>query len=317
MNWSGVRNFLIAILIAANLFLLYNILRQNMTRSFLSGDEIGTAAALLSERGLRVDEDTVPARRFSSDVFESRYSEAYFADAASALCGSERESLAMQPDGSNLILMKNGSEVLFGSGFVFRWYRSSNSEDSAYTDIEPENFAAARTLGTEIGTAKMKTLSALAEGFFNCRLENESALAAEIMDGFTDTRTGFSYLLARQTISGYPVFGHSAVCAFDGETLVYAAGVWYFADVNGSYDCELYDQVNILFTDLSEMTEEIQNGGSPEVESISACYAVYWNTERTAINFVPAWQIEHKGADTIVYNAANNTRYLRTEKKPA
>ena len=64
MNWSSVKNLLIAILVAANLFLVYNIARQDRTRGYIDENEVSGAVELLAERGLEVHSDSKKKEKF-------------------------------------------------------------------------------------------------------------------------------------------------------------------------------------------------------------------------------------------------------------
>ena len=98
MNWSTVKNLLIAMLVAANIFLIYNISVQNRNKSYLDEKEVADAVGILASRGLEVDAEAIPLRRISASVCESFYPTDYFSVAAEALSGSPRTSAMMLPD---------------------------------------------------------------------------------------------------------------------------------------------------------------------------------------------------------------------------
>lgn len=314
MNWSTVKNLLIAILIAANLFLLYQILMQDRSRSYIDADEVADAISLLATRGLTVPPEGVPLAKFDSPVYESIYSDKYYYEVAEALSGSKSTPAQMLPDGSFSIAMENGDLVQLDSEFDFSIEKAGISDSSAYTDITAEAFVLLSDSGEEIPSSRMKALKRKATDFLTCRASDDSSLSAEIIDGFYDSASGHSLLLARQSISGCRIYSHYAVLVFDDEELLCASGRWYFAPIDASYTAELYDQVNILFTDLKTLRADDDEAETlPAVTAMSACYAVYWNADKTALYFIPAWQIEHSGGAVIVYNAANSTVYSRNE----
>ena len=70
MNWSSVKNLLIAILLAANLFLIFNIIRQDRTGNYISDEEIAGAVEVLAERGLVVPKSSIPKKKFKAAVWE-------------------------------------------------------------------------------------------------------------------------------------------------------------------------------------------------------------------------------------------------------
>ncbi len=342
MNWSKVKNLLIVMLIAANLFLLWQIAAQTRSRSYIAPDEIADACALLGERGLLVSEAIVPTKRFVSDIYESEYTgDSYFTDTAYLLSGIEYKHPLYMPDGGFLFTSEDGSRIEFDSEFGFSYIKNSNSLTKAYTDVGTENFDARKNSGKEVSASQRTRLEELTLGFLSrgIRTDEGTPFGITVTDAFADPDSGIVYCKAIQTLNGYPVWAHEAVCTFSGETLLAASGRWYFRPLKEkSYTTELADQINILFTDLTtvknDLAEAAGESGIPfplestgaadipahmepgasaswRVTSLSACYTLYWNADKTALFFIPAWQINHVNGETIVYNAANSTIYQR------
>lgn len=330
MNWSSVKNLLIMILVAANLFLVFNIIRQDRTRNYISDEEIKSAVVLLSERGLIVPRSAVPEKKFKAAVYESLYSDEYFTEAAQAMTNSERELILSLPNGSFSITAKNGETVDFDTEFGFVYSKYSTSDTAAYTDITADNFGTYKAEGEAMSGGRLKALSKKAEAFLNSGAFSDNALRAEVYDGYYDADTGYSVLLAVQSVNGYNIYSHNAVCVFSNDTLIFAQGRWYFAPLNEDYTTELRDQINILFEDLSALKTVVlldsqsENGVWPEnipeaseeidleipaVKSVNSCYVIYWGADKTALYFIPAWQVDHINGLTIVYNATNSTIY--------
>lgn len=331
MNWSSVKNLLIAILVAANLFLIFNIVRQDRTRGYISDGELRDAIELLGERGFSVLEAAVPTKRFKAPVYESQYDDEYYTEVATTLSGSEREMLYTMPNGGISISTKNGIWLEFDNGFDFRYSKFDISNSAAYTEITADTFANAAAAGSVLTASRMKSISSAVSDFL-CRLQpKDSPLSAKTVGAFTDS-SGRTFVLAEQYLDGYKVYSHYAVCVFEDTKLIFAHGRWYFSDIGKSYSTELCDQVNILFTDMTFLKSNVanamlENGGEnadssssltdsesenivlPSVSSVTACYAAYWNSDKTALYFIPAWQIDHIDSLTIVYNAANATVY--------
>ena len=335
MNWSSVKNLLIAILVAANLFLVFNIVRQDRTRAYISESELHDAIELLDARGYSVSADTVPMKKFKAPVFESRYGDEYYTDVAEALAASEREMLFTLPSGGISISTKNGAWMEFDNEFDFRYSAFDNPNTAAYTEITADTFAGKSGSEGTLGTAKMKSLSSSATNFL-CKLQDsDSELSAKITGGFIGS-DGYTYILAEQYLGEYKVYSHYAVCVFEGDKLIFAHGRWYFSKTNEDYSTELCDQINILFSDMATLKSMSASAytaeddgeavsGAPNtsadaqeiklsaVSAITPCYAVYWNSNKTALYFIPAWQIDHIDSLTIVYNATNATVYSSTK----
>ncbi len=329
MNWSSVKNLLIAILIAANLFLVFNIVRQDRTRGYISEGEIRDAAELLDERGFSVPLDIIPTKKFKAPVYESHYGDEYYTEVATALSGSEREMLYTLPNGGISISTQSGAFIEFDNEFDFRYSEFDIPGSAAYTEITADTFAAASREGAALGNTRMRSLSSAASAFLTKQQTNDSQLTAEIVGAFTDA-DGRTFVLAEQYLAGYKLYSHYAVCVFEDSELIFAHGRWYFSDVDKDYNTELCDQINILFTDMTTLRASLagtsptdgegdnaqpskdsysKNITLPAVSAVTPCYVVYWNSNKTALYFIPAWQIDHIDSLTIVYNATNGTVY--------
>ena len=338
MNWSSVKNLLIAILIAANVFMLYNIAKQDRTRNYIDDGEIAGAVELLSERGLVISADVIPTRMFRARVWESAYSDSYHANVAQTLTGSA-VPLFLQSDSSLSGISESGASVTFDAEFGFTYFTAGNSGSASYTDITAETFENALSSGAEVPASRMRSLKRAAREFLTPSLPDDSPLDADIVGAYYDSAADLTYLLAEQTLDGHRIFSHTAVLIFSGDTLTGAQGRWYFAGLSESYTTPLQDQVTILFTDIgvlrAAMTPEdyeltplpLPASDAPEgsvsdaddirtevtVESMANGYIIYWNADKSELYFIPAWQIVHKDAETIVYNAANGMVYSKIQ----
>ena len=319
MNWTSVKNMLILMLVAANMFLLYNISVQRRSRSYIDEDEVINAVSLLDDRGLSVDVSCVPLSRFDADIYESVYGEDYFNRTAELLSGSKRQNATIIPNGI-LIVTENGASFEFDSSLGFVYTKNSTISASAYTDINADNFDEYAGIYDKPGKSQTSELERIVTGFLSAGYGSESLFDIRIDGCIQDPNSGNYYIKASQLLDGLSVYGHGAVCAVSGGELVAAWGHWYFFDFDTSYNSDLYDQVNILFLDLetlegrreSEAAGQSSEEPLPGVVSVDACFATYWNAEKTALYFIPAWQIGHTDGTLIVYNAANNTEYLST-----
>ncbi len=330
MNWSSIKNYMIAILLLANLFLVYNIVRQDRTRNYISDEEISDAVELLSERGLIVPRSSIPTKKFKANVYESLYNDEYYITAAQALTDSPRDLLLSLPDGGFSITAKNGETVEFDTEFGFIYSKYDTFDDLAYTDITADNFSEYAIGWEELSGARLKSLSDTATDFLDSRVPSDYLLSARVTEGYYDPISGYFFILAEQCVNGYEVYSHYAICVFSDSELVYSKGRWYFAPFDENYNTELQDQINILFANLTALeaeastafegeTDGIQEGTNakdmtekyeiPAVKTVSSCYVIYWSADRTALYFTPAWQIEHINGLTVVYNATNSTIY--------
>ena len=339
LNWSAVKNLLIAILVAANLFLVYNIARQNKIRGYIPEDAVEGAVELLAERGLSVPVECIPLKKVKEPVYESTYSDEYYTQTAQTLSGSPREMLLALPEGGFSITAENGAVVDFDTEFGFRYLKNGISDEMAYTEITADSFSSYLENDRAAGGKRMKALSSLAKSFLNSCNGGDGFLTCETVGGFYSPEEDATYLLAVQNIGESDVYSHFAVCVFKGDELTAAYGRWYFGGLQEDYSAQIIDQVNILFSDLNELrllsfaeyslTDEFAetapgaadtDAGAaaepeevllPSVTSMNLCYITYWNADKTALYFMPAWQIDHMDGPMVVYNATNGTTYAR------
>ncbi len=317
MNWASVKNLLIMILVAANVFLIYNISVQNITKNYLSESELRNAAEILSERGQNIDLDGIPQKRFAADIYESIYpgDETYYAATASKLTGVEQSDLRIfsMPDGSTRISTEQTDgiykNVEFTNDFSFSYWISGNQSEMAYNDITADDFDESSEELSPMSKTRLAALSKLTVAFLGVSEQDESELAVYIEGGYIDTKRGASYLIVSQRLSDTEVFRHRVICIFEGEQLIAATGRWYFENLGANYDYDLYDQVSILFTNYKNISSKQEDNEFPDVDSMSSCYSTYMNPDKTALYFIPAWEIDHSNGQTIVYNAARSTEY--------
>ncbi len=318
MNWSSVKNLLILMLVAANVFLLYNISVQRRSLAYIDEDEVMDAVSLLYDRGLPVDVECIPLRRFDADIYESVYGEDYFNRTAELLSGSKRQNATIIPNGM-MIVTENNDSFEFDNSLGFVYTKNNINQTAAYTDINADNFDDYAAVYTKPGKSQAAAAESVVVGFLSAGYGSESLFDIRVDGCIQDPNSGNYYIKASQLIDELPVYGHGAVCVVSSGELVAAWGHWYFFDFDTSYNSDLYDQVNILFSDLETLeglreSESAQTSEEPlpGVVSVDACFATYWNAEKTALYFIPAWQIGHSDGTLIVYNAANNTEYLST-----
>lgn len=317
MNWSSVKNLLILILVAANIFLLYNIFIQNRTKNYLSESELRDAAEILENRGQNIDISSIPKKRLTADIYESIYpgNEIYYSETAQKLTGVVQSELRIfsMPDGSTRISTDDSDGVFknveFTNDFGFSYWISGNSSEKAYNEITVDEFYADIEKFTVLGKTRLAALSKIAVSFLGASEQENSRFDVYIECGYSDPNSNCSYLIVSQSLSGIEVFRHRVVCVFDGEQLIAANGKWYFGTINSSYDYDLYDQISILFTNYNNISAKQENTSIPDVISMSSCYSTYMDPDKTALYFIPAWQIDHSNSQTIVYNAARSTEY--------
>lgn len=326
MNWSTVKNLLIAILVGANLFLIFNIARQVRTRKYIDSEMLNDTVSLLGQWGLRVEADAVPAEKFNVPVYESVYNDEYYTVVAQQLSGAKRELLLSLPDGGFSITAENGSTVEFDSEFGFVFYGNNAFKETAYADITADNVLSyvekhGELKGSEARAAKKKAVSFLGDCF-----ASESVPDIEVVHSFLDEEHGISYVYALQKFDEYYIDSHYAVCVFEKDRLIGAYGRWYFSGFSDAHSAVLNDQINILFEDYEVLKSDTDSkheadtdGGNtqsepvqlPSVVKMVSCYVTYWNADKTALYFIPAWKIEHSDGSKLVFNAVNGSVYSK------
>lgn len=116
MNWSNIKNIMIAVLLVINLFLLCTMINAEFRARAVGGEVIGAAVEILESKGFSCETGLIP----------KRYKTAYKADAvfptptalAETLMG---ENVAFWSDGALLMAQKGGASLMIdGNEFVYK-----------------------------------------------------------------------------------------------------------------------------------------------------------------------------------------------------
>lgn len=262
MQWDKVKNVLIVILAAVNLFLLGNLgarLWQNMQREAELDSSLRTLA---QGYGLTLDEDfKLPDDKELPELSVDRSRQDEEAVAAAAL-GDEMER-AEREDGTVIFESSRGS---------IEWYADGRVQGSFTTEEGmPENEEAALRVARRL--------------FADWRLQTDDARTTA--DGMTVTLSG--------TVAGLPVFNRTISVRFDAENHVTLSGLWSFGipytTVSGSgVSCNAADA----------LLEFISRRSAAEtVLSMEVGYRMQLDSSRR-LQLTPTWKIVTDSGEYLV-----------------
>lgn len=272
MNWKHVKNIFLLLLLFVNLLLGSFVYGDYRETAFTDSETAARAAALLRADGLRVSEALLAVQNDEAASYHAPYDrEEYLMAAATFLLGEAPDSVYLLPhgiraetEGGAFALLKNDLSVAFGTPFAAE-------RTLSYTEEEGE--------AATVAFASLLRLT-----------ENELSDA-----GLQKTEDGWLLTLT-QTIGGIPLA--DATCTFgmtDGK-LVYAVGRHFFGAPDAREEAPLLNRVNILL-------KERERGARGSVVKISLCYALYENTERGLLSFIPAYRLQFANGEAHVVNA--------------
>ena len=120
MNWASVKNMLILMLVAANVFLLYNISVQRRSLEYIDEDEVADAVSLLTTADCRLI-----SAAFRCGGSTPKYMRAYTARTTSnrtaeLLSGSKRQNATIIPNGM-MIVTENDDLFEFDNSLGFSY----------------------------------------------------------------------------------------------------------------------------------------------------------------------------------------------------
>lgn len=310
MGWNRLKLVLGAVLAAANVILALYMQNMIRTADYLPAEEIDEMLSLLAEDGIRVAENSVSAKKPELVIYEGQLGETYYSAAAKKLSGSN-VSLSFNTPGGCVLTMEDGDRYAFFDGFGLRYERQNAPDFLSAASIEWEKL-------TPLESASERALTRTVNGYLSAYRRSSADpqsffLVRTVLRCALDPVSGIQYCLAIQSMRGAEIGNFQALFAvLDGE-VVGVSGKWCFAELDTSYDAQLIDQVNILYSVKSIIDEKRAVGAdAPDgILSVSLGYAAYFRADTDIFYLIPVWNIRTNDDVTIVINAVDGTQ--RTE----
>ena len=310
-GWRIVKVTLVAVLLLANVFMVWFQNSVSRSAEYLPEETIRQARELLRSDGIVIGQRVVDAKKVSLPIFEGTLMQDYHATVASRLSHSD---VALSFDAPNgvVISMVNGDRYTFSDGFDIRYTVSgfADSLDADTTDIA--EFSPLQ-VGEEVEVRKA-VAAFLDRAGDNSDERGQSASFAYAITAYgRDDATGTLYCVGEQSANRQPLLDFRAVFAVRDGKVIGMSGSWCFASTDGIYSAQLLDQINILYSVRNRILEEWgdRTDSREEILSLDIGYAVYFRSGTENFYLIPAWIVQTGSGKTYSINAVDGTLYTK------
>ena len=318
MNFKSIKIFLILLLLAINVFLLYNYISYEKSSAKIEPETVEEVVSILDNNGIGLDGALIPLNYPQADIIESGFDSTYYESLASAISFSERESVNIMPDNSLRLIMKNGDCLVLNRRFEFDFTtkekQSENYSKELVTLINSSSF-----FDTELTNAEKKII----DNFVYPKAFGESVSAFSYQINAVRSDNNVKIIKLSQTIDNIYIREHTMFVELCTDKISRAYGTWFFPQNSERYSSELYDQMSVLFAELDYKkslinadngdsdASDVQNDASDgyEITGLDFNYCIYWNASQDGIFFIPSWKISTSTNETRYYNAVNCQLY--------
>ncbi len=313
MGWNRLKLVLAAVLLAANLLLLYLLSTQSWASRYIPDESVREVKLLLARDGVTLAENALPTKKQSLVIYSGEIGDTYYVDTAEALSQSA-VSLSFNTPTGVVFTMENGDRCVFEGGFGIRYEAAgfaSLLETAGFFVLDP----AAEMPDTlaELTAREERTLADTVQTFLSAnkpRAERQTqyAMTSDVRFCGRDTATQVQFFACSQEIRDTEIATLSCVFAvFDGK-IIGMDGEWCFADVQTTYFAQLYDQINILYKVKDHILADSTSAHNV-VTSLSLAYAVYYRADADLFYLIPTWHVDTDAGMTYILNAVNGALY--------
>ena len=308
MGWTRLKWILAAVLLAANLILLYEIVIFHHSSAYLPQQSLEQVQLMLAENGIAVAESAVDNKKNNLVIYEGTLGEDYYTRIAEKLSGSVTELYFNTPNGV-VMNMKNGDRFSFYDGFGIR-YEAENAPDMeepgalAERELLPLSAAEERALKRTVSSFLALAENGMGEAQL-FRLSDEVVYTGE------DPESGIRYCVCVQKARNTEILSLISAFAVQDGRVIGASGTRCFAQLDTSYSAQLMDQVNILYSVKNRVQEERKENGVDVVviESLRMKYASYFRSDSNRFYLIPVWHTEMNSGKDYTVNAVDGSLY--------
>lgn len=313
MGWNRLKLVLAAVLLGANLLLLYLIGTQARALRYIPDESVQEVKRLLQRDGISLSEDAMSVKKQSLVIYSGEIGDTYYVGTAEALSQSA-VSLSFNTPNGVVISMENGDRCVFEGGFGIRYEAAgflSLLETAGFSELQPSAVQDG-TLET-LSPREQRALLSTVENFLsavNPRAERQTAydMTREVHFSGRDAETQVLFLACGQRIRDTEITTLSAVFAVLNGEVIGMKGDWCFSEVQTTYFAQLYDQVNILYKVKDHILAD-STASHNVVTSLALAYAVYYRADSDLFYLIPTWQIDTDMGTTYILNALNGALY--------
>ena len=310
-GWRIVKITLIAVLLLANVFMVW--FQQSVSRSaeYLSEETIRQARELLRADGIVIGQRVVDAKKVNLPIYEGTLVQDYHASVASRLSESGVALSFDAPNGA-VISMANGDRYTFSDGFEIRYTASGFAEHLAGEEQDLSELSSL-LIGEEEDVRRAVTAFLERAGNYSGERGQSASFSYTFTSYGRDDATGTLYCVGEQSVNRQSLVNFRAVFAVHDGKVIGMSGSWCFASIGASYSAQLLDQINILYSVRNRILEERGNATDSREESLSLeiGYAVYFRSDTEGFYLIPAWIVQTGSGKTYSINAVDGTLYTK------
>ena len=308
MGGTRLKLILAAVLLAANLILVYEIVTFHYSSAYLPQQSMEHLRHMLAENGISVSASAIDTRKPDLQIYEGVLGSDYYARIAETLSGSKMELYFNAPNGF-VMSMENGARFSFKNGFGIR-YAAADAPETA------ELAALSEGKLISLNKADARKLKRTVDNFLQI-VENEtgntqrSLLDYEMLYAGEESESGIRYCICAQKVRGTEIVGLvSAFAVFENE-VIGIDGNWCFAQMDTAYSAQLLDQINILYSVKNRVLEERAESGEDvvEIEALHLGYAAYFRADSDRFYLIPVWNTDMNNGSTYSINAVDGSLY--------
>ena len=290
MKWLKISLVLLLILLTANVFLGYNIIRQYISTNYLSEEAINNAIRLFDDSGIAITAEQIPSKRPDAMIGISKKfdgAEDYYIKCAGKINGRGVSDSMTQH------MINNGVRIIDNTyGEYFEFYENSFSfvySRSADFSVYDE-YRSAFDLQQENGVKNEKELLLLIQERLFGNNENYSLQIVS-----SAALNNMTCLKLSQQYNNLPLVGCEIECILSEDDIEFIRGALVFIDIEKTYTADLIDALNIMFEEKEAHDQSAESGNTLTVESISTVYFPVFNSNSSEIYLAPAWCIDYVG----------------------
>jgi len=297
MNTKNTKTAVIILLIAANIFFIYNIMRLKINTENIPSDMIDDAVGVLSRNGLAADKSRIPAKKPVYFIYEGAYSGTVQEDIIKSFSGVTEEKY------DETVKMYVPAGISYAAGeyrFIFSdadyFSLSINAGEEPLEEIRPLPEGGMGKIESGAAKATEKTIG----DFIKKYNKQDAKLGFEVI-GLEEDK----YIWIKQTVGGEPLDSHIAYIEIRDGEVKYFSGRWYFGELTiAAKKMPLLDSVNILFKSM-EADKNIISGD--RLWGMSAEYTVMAH-EMESFYLVPSWRLEFESGLALSYNMVTGNK---------
>lgn len=336
MRWSKITAVLNILLLAVNLFLIYNLNMQYSNTFLISTDSIEKTVNLLKKSNIYITETAIPRNKPDYKIYEGKFFtklEEYYINTVKKLTGNnvtDDFTSHMINNGIRIIENTKGEIFEFYSDdiFSFKYMKDEGAAYDGYVETDDAKECVYDDNINNITVNKLWELEKIIEKKFSAAIEYKKSSDFEKIN--IDVKINKIYFNAEdnlytvtfaQLIDGLEIYSCNAVCVISEGTMVYARGNLILTEADVNYNTELYDQISILFNEKVYIEQQkadeyntVSQDSIPatdkyEITCFKSVYCINWNEDRSNFYLIPAWYIEYNGSEIRIRNAVNGNIY--------